>query len=205
MKFLIKQGLITGFVGVVLAILAAPISMADLASGLVAYWPLDGSAEDAVGGVDVEVEGDPKWLSGKDAWIGAGTLLCDGVDDRILAGSLNPSEGTGELTIALWVFLNETKETQFLKKGDDWSENNMMWQFEIHGDGELSIGQKGSQVNYGIFMPVEEWVHLAITVAEDRAILYVNGEPVGDDEFIMGTGTESTLRIGATQTPHRVS
>jgi hypothetical protein len=26
---------------------------------------------------------------------------------------------------------------------------------------------------------------------------------MGEGEFIMGTGTESTLRIGATQTPHR--
>jgi hypothetical protein len=31
----------------------------------------------------------------------------------------------------------------------------------------------------------------------------MDGKPEGEDEFIMGTGTESTLRIGATQVPHR--
>lgn len=188
---------------VAFAAFLAAVSMADLKEGLVAYWPLDGNAEDVVGGNDGELMGEPTWLSGADAWIGKGTLLGDGVDDRILAGNFNPSDGTGELTISLWVFLNECKETQFLKKGDDWSDNNMMWQFEIHGDGELSIGRQGSQYDFGIIVPFKEWVHLAVTVAEDKAVLYLNGEPVSDGEFIMGTGTESTLRIGATQIPHR--
>jgi hypothetical protein len=193
----------TALIFVMFVAFSVAVSMADIKGGLVAYWPLDGNAEDVVGGNDGEVEGDPKWLSGADAWVGEGTLLCDGLDDRILAGDFNPSEGTDELTISLWVFLNEQKETQFLKKGDDWSDNNMMWQFEIHGDGELSIGRSGSQADFGIIIPFKEWVHLAVTVAEDEAILYLNGESVSNGEFIMGTGTKSTLRIGATQIPHR--
>lgn len=198
-----EGGLFMIFVYLMLILFTTTTSMADLSSGLVAYWPLDGSAEDVVGDNDGELLGEPEWLSGNAAWIGEGTLLCDGLDDRILAGNFNPSDGTDELSISLWVFLNEIKETQFLKKGDDWSDNNMMWQFEIHGDGELSIGRQGSQYNFGVIIPVKEWVHLAVTVAEDKAILYLNGEAVSEGEFIMGTGTESTLRIGATQIPHR--
>jgi hypothetical protein len=183
---------------------SAMISIADLTSGLVAYWPLDGNADELVGGIEVEVLGEPKWLSGKDAWIGKGTLLCDGIDDQMLAGSFNPSEGTdNELTVSIWVTLNEHKETMFLKKGDDWSADNMMWQFEMDVNGDLSIGRNGSAIWFGVVMPLEEWVHLAVTVEENTAILYMNGEPVGEGEFIMGTGTESTLRIGATQVPHR--
>ncbi|MFC1716045.1 LamG domain-containing protein [Candidatus Poribacteria bacterium] len=181
----------------------AVISMADLTTGLVAYWPLDGNAEDVVGGIVVEVMGDPEWLSGADAWIGKGTLLCDGQDDQMLAGDFNPSDGTDELTISLWVTLNEHKETMFLKKGNDWSADGMMWQFEMDVSGDLSIGRNGSAIWFGTTMPLEEWVHLAVTVENDTAILYINGEPLGDGVFIMGTGLDSTLRIGATQVPHR--
>lgn len=198
-----KRQLSVILAGIMFMASSAMISMADLTSGLVAYWPLDGNAEDVVGGNEVEVEGGPKWLSGKDAWIGKGTLLCDGLDDRILAGNFNPSDGTGELTISIWAFLNEHKETMFLKKGDDWSDNNMMWQFEMDVSGDLSIGRNGSAPWFGVVMSLEEWVHLAVTVAKDNAILYINGDAIGDGEFIMGTGTESTLRIGATQIPHR--
>lgn len=199
-----KSQLLSVLTYLIFAALIIKPSSADLNSGLVAYWPLDGNAEDVVGGIEVEVLGDPKWLSGADARIGKGTLLCDGLDDQILAGDFNPSEGTdNELTISLWVTLNGHKETMFLKKGDDWSDNNMMWQFEMDDSGDLSIGRNGSAIWFGAIMPLEEWVHLAVTVGENTAILYLNGEPLGEGDFIMGTGTESTLRIGATQTPHR--
>lgn len=191
------------FAFVVFVAFSVAVSMADLKGGLVAYWPLDGNAEDVVGGNDGEVEGDPEWLSGANAWIGGGTLLCDGVDDRILAGDFDPSDGTGKLSISLWVLLNGHKETMFLKKGDDWSENGMMWQFEMDASGDLSIGRQGSAIWFGTVMLLQEWVHLAVTADGENAILYVNGESIGNGEFIMGTGTESTLRIGATQIPHR--
>jgi len=199
----VKLRSLTGFVILVFILVTTAVSTADLTSGLVAYWPLDGNAEDIIGGLGVEVMGDPEWLTGKDAWIGDGTLLCDGADDQILAGTFNPSEGTDELTIAIWVTLNEHKETMFLKKGDDWSDNNMMWQFEMDSGGDLSIGRNGSNPWFGVVMELKDWVHLAVTVENDNAILYIDGKPAGEGEFIMGTGTESTLRIGATQVPHR--
>jgi len=198
-----KHQLSIAFVCLMFAASSAMISMADLTTGLVAYWPLDGNAEDVVGSNNGEVVGDPEWLSGADVWIGKGTLFCDGQDDYILAGNFDPSAETGDLTISLWVFLNEHKETMFLKKGDDWSDNGMMWQFEMDVNGDLSIGQAGSAIWFGAIMPLEEWAHLVVTVEKNNAILYINGEPVGNGEFIMGTGTDSTLRIGATQIPHR--
>lgn len=200
---LVKRELLTGFMFLIFTLFIATISMADFTSGLVAYWPLDGNSEDVVGGIEVEELGEPEWLSGADAWLGTGTLLCDGVDDHFLAGAFNPSEATGDLTIAIWVTLNEHKETMFLKKGDDWSDNNKMWQFEMDASGDLSIGRNGSAIWFGVVMSLDEWVHLAVTVENDNAILYINGKSEGEGEFIMGTGTESTLRIGATQTPHR--
>ena len=199
----VKLRFLTGFAFLMLILVMSTVSTADLTSGLVAYWPLDGNAEDVIGGLSVEVMGDPEWLTGNDAWIGDGTLLCNGVDDQILAGAFNPSEETGDLTIAIWVSLNEQKETMFLKKGDDWSTNNMMWQFEMDVNGDLSIGQQASQIWFGVVMEVEKWVHLAVTVGNENAILYIDGKPAGEGGFIMGTGTESTLRIGATQVPHR--
>jgi len=200
---LFERKLLAGLTCLMLVLLTATISVADLTSGLVAYWPLDGNAEDVIGGLSVEVMGDPEWLSGKDAWIGDGTLLCDGVDDHILAGAFNPSEETGDLSIAIWVTLNEHKETMFLKKGDDWSDNNMMWQFEMDSAGDLSIGRNGSNPWFGVAMELKDWVHLAVTVGNENAILYIDGKSAGEGGFIMGTGTESTLRIGATQVPHR--
>lgn len=187
----------------VLAVFLVTNSMADLKDGLVAYWPLDGDAKDVVGGIDEELQGDPGWLSGQDAHVGAGSLAMDGVDDHILAGTFNPSEGTGHLTVAIWVTLNEHKETMFLKKGDDWSANGMMWQFEMDASGDLSIGRNGSAIWFGVTMPLKDWVHLAVTVENDNAILYIDGAAAGDGEFIMGTGVDSILRIGATQIPHR--
>ena len=46
------------------------VSLADLRDGLVAYWPLDGNAEDIIGGNHGEVMGEPDWSSGGDAFLG---------------------------------------------------------------------------------------------------------------------------------------
>lgn len=48
------------FVCLIFVAFSAMISMADLTSGLVAYWPLDGNAEEIVGGNNGEAMGDPE-------------------------------------------------------------------------------------------------------------------------------------------------
>ena len=67
----------------------------------VAYWRLDGDANDSAGSNDGIVYGSPMWTSGQVA----GALDCDGVDDYVDVG--DPADGSldfgsGSFTIGLW-------------------------------------------------------------------------------------------------------
>jgi hypothetical protein len=102
--------------------LTTTVANAEIADGLVAYWPLDEgggtTTSDLSGnGNDGTLNGGPIWVEGKFG----GALNFDGSDDHVDCG--NPSIldfGTSDFTISAWIkTTNALGETIFGNGGDD--------------------------------------------------------------------------------------
>ncbi len=176
--------------------------------GMVAYYPMDeGSGtvlHDAVGGHDGQLRGAVNWVPGPlDGALGTALNFGGSGGDHVDLGRWNPSEGTGQLTVAHWLYWRGGGATWqgSMGKRDTWSAGNMMWQVELtlnsNPQGYLEFKREGSTPGFGFTMPTNEWVHVAVTFNGSTATMYRNGLPIGTDGFSFGYNTESTLTIGA--------
>ena len=152
--------------------------------------------------------GTPEWVSGPEGFGGALAFnpdRCTGVD----CGIFDPTNGTGQFTVALWAFWDGTGTYQhFLTKSNAWGADTMMFQFELwgaHTDANftdrvgVSYAPAGS-VPFSI-MPKNEWVHLTLTFDGTNAILYVNGvDEEGPKPFSIGPNIDAMVEIGYTST-----
>ena len=172
--------------------LAAGVAKADIASGLVGYYPLD----EGTGNIARDISGNRHdgtlyngitWIS--QAYQGAG-VHCDGMTDtRIELGTWNPAEGTGQLSLALWIRWTGSSGMYqgLIGKRDLWPDTTM-FQFQVRpengGTFRLETG------TYAIVSPnntlsplVQTWVHLAATFDGTTARLYLNGKQVASGAF----------------------
>jgi len=152
--------------------------------------------------------GTPEWVSGPDGLGGALAFNpdgCTGVD----CGIFDPTNGTGQFTVALWAFWDGTGTDQhFLSKSNEWGADTMMFQIELWGAHTeaaytdrvgISYAPAGS-VPFSI-MPTNEWVHLALTFDGRNAILYLNGvDEEGPKPFSIGPNVDAMVEIGYTST-----
>jgi len=152
--------------------------------------------------------GTPEWVSGPEGLGGALAFNpdgCIGVD----CGIFDPTNGTGQFTVALWAFWDGTGTYQhFLSKSNEWGDDTMMFQIELwgaHTDANytdrvgISYAPAGS-VPFSI-MPRNEWVHLALTFDGSNAILYLNGvDEEGPKPFSIGPNIDAMVEIGYTST-----
>lgn len=107
---------------------------ADIADGLIAYWPLDeGSgtitADVSGSGSEGAVHGGPNWVDGK---FGS-ALEFDGSDDYVDCG--NPSIldfGTSDFTISAWVNSTDVGGETVVAKGGD-NSGGIRWRFRVYG------------------------------------------------------------------------
>ncbi|MBN2592390.1 MAG: hypothetical protein JXA81_02700, partial [Sedimentisphaerales bacterium] len=86
--------------------LAAGAANADIASGLVGYYPLDEGAGDTA--YDKSGNGHDGTLHNNATWIsqghkGSGINLDGSANSRIELGTWNPAEGTGQLSLGMWI------------------------------------------------------------------------------------------------------
>lgn len=141
-------------------------------SGMIAYWKLDGNANDDVfGNSGTEVGG--TYAAGK---IGSGIML-DGVDDRVEianAAVLNPSS---QLSIEAWVKPTRTSgRNAIVNKGNA---------YELFIDnGVLKAGLKiAGTPTWNVFgtqnIPANEWSHVALVFDGNRATIHLNGQQAG--------------------------
>jgi len=152
--------------------------------------------------------GTPEWVSGPDGFGGALAFNpdgCTGVD----CGIFDPTNGTGQFTVALWAFWDGTGTYQhFITKSNEWGADTMMFQIELWGAHTeatytdrigISYAPAGS-VPFSI-MPRNEWVHLALTFDGSNAILYLNGvDEEGPKPFSIGPNIDAMVEIGYTST-----
>jgi hypothetical protein len=187
--------------------LAAGVANADVRSGLVGYYPLDEGAgniaHDMSGnGHDGTLHNGVTWIS--QAYQGGG-VNCDGTAaSRIELGTWNPAEGTGQLSLALWIKWAGGGGTYqgLIGKRNTWP-GTTPWQFQVRpengGTFRLETG------TYAIVSPnntlsplIQTWVHVAATFDGTTARLYLNGEQVASGAFAFYAGGEaSDMGIGS--------
>ena len=176
---------------------------------LVGWWRFNegsgSTCNDSSGnGHDGTVLGTPQWASGPEGF-GAALVFnpdgCTGVD----CGIFDPTNGTGQFTLALWAFWDGTGTYQhFLTKSNGWGADTMMFQVELWGAHEtatytdrigISYASAGS-VPFSI-MPKNEWIHLALTFDGSNAILYLNGvDEEGPKPLSIGPNVDAPVFIG---------
>ncbi len=185
---------------------AAGVANADIRSGLVGYYPLDEGtgniAHDLSGrGHDGTLHNGITWIS--PAYQGAG-VNCDGTTDtRIELGTWNPAEGTGQLSLALWIRWAGGGGTYqgLIGKRNTWPDTTM-FQFQVRpengGTFRLETGSVAIVSPNNTLNPlVQTWAHVAAIFDGTTARLYLNGEQVASGAFAFNTaGTGSVMGIG---------
>jgi hypothetical protein len=186
-------------------------------AGLVAWWRFEegsgDTAEDSSGsGHHGTLLGTPDWVLGPEGFGGALAFnpdKCVGVD----CGIFDPTNGTGQFTIALWAFWDGTGTSMhFLTKSNGWGADTMMFQVELWGaltnpaeidrvglsyQGNISSYTSSSGSTPFSIMPKNQWVHLAFTFDGNYATVYLNGvDEEGPKPFSIGSNVDAMVEIG---------
>jgi hypothetical protein len=192
-----------------------PTRVAD--ADLVGWWRFnEGSgdmANDSSGnGHHGTLLGTPEWVAGPEGFGGALAFnpdVCVGVD----CGVFDPTNGTGQFTVALWAYWDGTGTfMHFLTKSAGWGADTMMFQIELWGAltnpaeiDRLGLSYQGNISSYTSssgstpfsIMPKNEWVHLAFTFGGSHATVYVNGvDEEGPKPFSIGPDVDTPVYIG---------
>ncbi|MBW5445206.1 hypothetical protein GE107_03905 [Cohnella sp. CFH 77786] len=169
--------------------LAAQLDQAEKSLVLIplSLYAFDGNANNSFGSSasGATVFGPPVYTEGK---VGQAINL-NGKDNYVKLPSTHALAGYKEITLATWVnwrgggnwqrifdFGNNTNQNMFLTPR---SGNNTL-RFAIKNGG-------GEQITQTATLPANQWVHVAVTLGENTAKLYVNGE-------LKATNTNTTIR-----------
>jgi len=178
---------------------------------LVGWWRFDegsgDTASDSSGnGHDGTLLGTPEWGPGAQ---GNAVVLdpdgCYGID----CGVFDPTDGTGQFSLALWAFWDGTGTFQhFLTKSKGWGATTMMMQVELWGahtnasyTDKVGISHQAPGSVAFFVMPKNEWVHLAFTFDGSELRVYLNGvDEMGPKPFSIGPNVDAMVEIGYTST-----
>jgi len=149
--------------------------LVDLTAGLVAYYPLDGNANDASGnGKNGTVYGS-KIVNGKSSQ----AYEFNGSSDYIDLGSIGQ---TNELTISAWVYVyGSTGTFQAVVSSEDappWDVDNMWVHFQLNTFGNIAVFVNTHDC---ILLPIllpspyNTWRHIALSCKSGEMCVYENG------------------------------
>jgi len=169
--------------------------------GLVAYYPLDGDTLDASGnGHHGTAVGGPAVVAGPAGLGTALTFTPAAGDDWVECGTWDPSEGTGQLSVSLWMNWNGVSGEYMglIGKRDTWAADDMMWHIEAtQADGAVNVGREPGPFIYGYGVPeIGVWEHVAFAFDGDEIKVYRDGAEVGSGAFSFGTDPESMIVFG---------
>lgn len=187
--------------------LAAGTAGAGITTGLIGYYPLDEGAGNVAR--DMSGAGHNGTLYNGATWIspghqGSGVNFNGTTDTRIDLGTWNPAEGTGQLSLALWMRWAGGGGTYqgLIGKRNTWPDTTM-FQFQVRPEngGTFRI-ETGSAA---IISPdntldslAQTWMHVAATFDGTTARLYLNGQQVAVGAFALNTaGAASNMGIGS--------
>lgn len=167
----------------------------------VAYWPLDAGegpvAEDRVGGHDAQFEDllsePPKWVDGR---VG-GAVAFDG-DHDVLDTGASVVDTSGAFGAAAWVRLAERGVDRAAVSQDGDSESAFALEYR-DGPGQFAFAAGTNAAVGGPAVETGRWYHVAGTVADCTARLYVDGQEAASAEISSPVGSEGRTVIGRGQ------
>ncbi|MHC4595376.1 MAG: LamG-like jellyroll fold domain-containing protein [Planctomycetota bacterium] len=172
---------------------AAGVANADLAEGLVAYWPLDDgggtTAIDVVGGHHGTLINGPTWTPPGDFKMGTGALKFDGTND---VASIQPFDVIGGgITLAAWMKPDSfgINDGRVISKANEWLADDHWWMLStIASGGDMRLRFR-LKTNDGQAVPtliatsgklvIGEWHHWAATWDGTTMRLYSNTQEAG--------------------------
>ncbi|MCA9215930.1 MAG: PEP-CTERM sorting domain-containing protein [Planctomycetales bacterium] len=178
----------------------AGIARAELADGLVSYWPLDGNFVDVVGGNDGELFGSDDEALFENGQFNQGIVL-DGVDQYIEIGGDESDYDfvDQEFSISAWFRVDSfTKDWQALiAKGE-----GNRWRVHRRGGESIMTWNGGNadvaQDPFGINPPVDddEIHHFVGVSTEDLVLMYIDGELVSEGPAPAVENNDMPVMIG---------
>jgi len=186
--------------------LAANTAIAEL----LAYYPLDeGSGTTAADASGNEHDGTLRngvtWI--QPGYFGNSAINVDGsAGSRVAIGTWDPSEGTGQLSLALWVKWSGEQTLSdhmgLIGKRDSWAATGALrWFLEVRQNGQIQMRNYGQAVSApaGTLDPfVNVWAQVAVAFDGDIARIYLNGEQVASGEFSLHDKADASMGIGST-------
>ncbi|UCG59584.1 MAG: hypothetical protein JSU70_08715 [Phycisphaerales bacterium] len=172
--------------------------------GLVAYYPLDGDTQDASGnGHHGTAVGGPTFVNGP-AGLGTGMTFTPAAgDDWVECGTWDPSEGTGQLSVSIWMNWSGVSGEYMglIGKRDGWAADDMMWHIEAtQADGAVNVAREPGPFIYGYGIPeIGVWEHVAFTFDGSDVRVYRDGTQVGSGAFSFGTDPDALIVFGCCQ------
>ena len=187
--------------------LGANLAKADIESGLVGYWPLDGDATDASGtGLHGTINGNVVPTTDRFGYADSAMLFPGATNSYIELGDPAELQITGAMTLAAWVRIDsyETNGRIIARIGSTRSyslnvegeQYGHVGAFQVAAAGDdLRIVTTADRIDFG----PDEWFHIAGTFEPSVAMkIYINGEldntltdNIPDTQFIA-----NTVRIG---------
>jgi hypothetical protein len=175
--------------GLVLAVLGAAPVRADITTGLVGYWPLDGDALD-VSGNDLHgtINGPVKPVPDRLDYADSAMSFTGAADCYISVADTPQLQITGEITLAAWVLLNKnnTNNCRVIAKSGAGGARSYSLNIEASSGGvtfpaTFQVGIDGGASNISVRdtkpLPTDEWAHMAGIYRPGEATeMYVNGE-----------------------------
>ncbi len=168
-------------------------------SGLISWWPADGTANDIVHGNHGTLQNGATFAPGRFGQ----AYSFDGVDDVVLlpnAANLNFYE-TSPMTIEMWVYKTGGAGTMHLFGKREACNNDFQYQLAFDPGG-LVFGGLGFDGGYiraqGVQLPLNMWTHIAGTFDGSTLRLYINGQSVWTGAGSLGPVNNASTVIGGT-------
>jgi hypothetical protein len=176
-------------------------------AGLTGWWPGDGNTKDIIGGRSAVLHGDA--ITGQ-GLIGQAFVL-DGDGDFVdVPHDSAFNVGTGDFTVALWSFFNDTAGEQVLvekwiqrfpeEAGDLGSEGWTLTKLEgnvlLLATADVSGAGEDVSTSAPLLIPAGTWAHFAATRESGKVTLFMNGLPVAEGSSLLNFDSTSSLKFG---------
>lgn len=146
------------------------VNAADLTSGMVGYWPLDGDAKDSVGDNDGELVGGAGWV--RDGRMN-GAVELDGSTGYVEVPDFELITDT--ITVVVW--LNGWKQADWAGIVTDRNDPPFWMGFRATQDTLSYVWNNNSPETYnwngGPTIPQDEWAMAAVAIEPDKATAYI--------------------------------
>jgi hypothetical protein len=168
-------------------------------SGLVGWWPADGTANDIVDGNHGALQNGASFEPGRFGQ----AFSFDGVDDVVQlpnAANLNFYE-TSPMTVEMWVYKTGGASVMHLLGKREACNNDFQYQLAFDSGGLVfgGLGYDGGYIRaQGVQLPLNEWAHVAGTFDGSILRLYVNGQSVWMGAGSLGPVNSAPMLIGGT-------